>query len=219
MKNIISIIAGLLLVGVAAWYVNTKIVQPLRDEVDRYKNNFYLSNQTLDSLKLENGNMRYSLNAIKLQNEELETVNETTAKALEDSKLKIKNMSHVLQAKTNYIIKLEGFSSNLRKTVDSLKFQTNTFDIAFKDKWIDLEMSVLHRKDKVTNKQTLDIQKFTEKIHNDFTCANEIVWSKKKWWQFWKSRKPIGIKTHIVLSNPYSKLDSVVNYQLMNGTD
>lgn len=104
-------------------------------DIDTYKNNIKSLTSELDSAKLKNGEMMYSIQSLILEKDELE-------KYLDLSKKEIKELERKLDSKVKYIASIEG-----KVTIDTLELHDTVYIDAngnmslyfdYEDKWVTL---------------------------------------------------------------------------------
>lgn len=129
-KDIIYIvIIGVLLV------IFSSLLYNKNGDIDVYKNNIKSLTSELDSTKLKNGNMIYTMQSLILEKDELE-------KYLDVSKKEIKELERKLDSKVKYIASIEG-----KVTIDTLVLRDSIFIdpdgnmslyFDYSDKWVTL---------------------------------------------------------------------------------
>ena len=129
-KDIIYIvIIGVLLV------IFLPLLYNKNSDIDTYKNNIKSLTSELDSTKLKNGNMMYTMQSLILEKEELE-------KYLDISKKEVKELEKKLDSKVKYIASIEG-----KVTIDTLALRDSIYVdpsgnmslyFDYSDKWVTL---------------------------------------------------------------------------------
>jgi hypothetical protein len=129
-KDIIYIvIIGVILV------VFSSLLYNKNSDIDTYKNNIKSLTSELDSTKLKNGFMMYTMQSLILEKDELE-------KYLDVSKKEVKELERKLDSKVKYIASIEG-----KVTIDTLVLRDSVYIdpngnmslyFEYSDKWITL---------------------------------------------------------------------------------
>lgn len=201
-----------------------KNLQYQKTETARYKNNFYLGKQKIDSLVTENGDFQYTINSLQVNINDLEVFNSDLYDKLNHSNLKIKNLENIISTQSSYILNLK---DSLRYYIieagnDSLLIngKYKIFDVSYKDNWFALNQKIRVSSYGVTleeywNNLSLKQEAFQQEMNNDFDIANELIYRKKKWWQFWRKKKVTGVKSHIITDNPYLKVKVIESYKFV----
>jgi len=191
-------------------------------EVGRYRGNLYNANFRIDSLQHRNGNYQYQVNSLFVTVNDLKVVNYDLVKRLDLANLQIKNLQNLMNIQSQFIISLRDSLSLFKTNViveyfDSISYEfVKIFNVAFVDEWINLNQNIqVSISPCDTETLSLVLREFNQTLTNDFVSANELIYTSKRWWQFWKKRQLEAIKTHIITDNPYLNIQRIETYQII----
>jgi hypothetical protein len=228
-KNIFGIIFATVLLIITITIFNNKL-QKQKLETERYQRNLVNSKFNMDLLTNKLGEDEIVIHGLSITTDDLSKLNDNLTNQLKNSNLKINDLTNVITQKNQYIFelgeKLEQHFNVIDSLVksDSLNNYYKEFIAEYKDEWLKIKQSIIlyfpEEKDDLSlkeyiQKSRLEIDNFFGEIDSKITTASEIEYRPKKWWQFWKKKLPIGIKTHIITNNPYFKVDSIEVYQFI----
>lgn len=187
----------------AVLYSVINLNQKLSKDNNRLITNVKNQNFTIDTLKTKNGEMAYSVTALKVKSKEFSLYNAELNEKVKNLNLKVKNLQNVSEVTIKYVFVKD--STPLVPIVDPANpSNQKKFAFNFDDKYIQIGgIVVLSKNPFVENLQA--------KVTDSLLFANEIKY--KGWW-FWK--RPVSMKLIIKSENPYFQLNTTKTYNFVN---
>lgn len=198
-------IITLLLVGYI-WWQQSRITR-LKNENFRVESNFKNSQFKIDSISTKDGEKAYTINQLITNKDELLETNKSLYEAIDNMKLKIKDLESSTRIEYKYIFQKDTVFLQPDNPEDP---NNNRYKANFSDKYIDFNTVVVIK----TPKPFLENINF--QLKDTLTTACKFI-TKQKWFLFIPcGRKVVGTEIYIKSENPYFKLDKVETYQFIN---
>jgi hypothetical protein len=180
-----------------------------KEEKLKYQDNMYNATFNVDSVKLANDAYQYTVSALTINLEDLQKLNDSLYKDLSIHKLKLKNISSTTRV-----------TSTIQTVIDTLMITDTVFvkdsgnvyryNARYSDEWLNL--------DEVITLQPYPVPPLITnvRISTDagLTLADEKIYRRKRWWQFWRKKKLQYHNIHISSKNPYLHIDKIESYTI-----
>ncbi len=192
MKKSTLYLIGIIVVMIGALIFEYHCVKVYKQESKRLEYNLNNINSELDSVKNKNGEYHNTVSVLNLKASELNKINSSLSKELENMRIKIKNLENATTIVTEY--------KYVTDTVETVKYKYNSWLSSFDNQYI----SAMWKSELDSTNNVLSVSDFSANVNDTIITATEIIY--KGWW-FW--RKPKEIKLHIKTTNPYSNINEV----------
>lgn len=180
------------IVFLAAFVFQCSASKRLRNERNRFENNYNTALQGFEKVRAENGELVAKTDAYVLTLNEFKQQNDSLYQELKTLADKKRRVEYITRYETKTVY--EHDTSYFYKLTDT------TFELAHSDEWIDFKHTVTLD----TNKFTLRSDSFRFSSCNKFTLMQE---TKYKGWWFWKKAVTTNVK--ILSKNPYTDIDTL----------
>ncbi len=196
------IIAIIILLGLFSYiFILNNKVSELKIENSRNKNNIVNMQFKVDTTVLANGNLKYSVNALTLKNDEIKHFSEDVYRKLNELDIKLKNVKAVTNVDYHYTTNVD--------TLKTQKISANKFSFELNKNNIKTNGDI-NVPEGYPNSPNPFISNMKIQLNDSLLIVSENIYKRR--WLFWK--KLTNVKLHITSSNPDFKIDRIQTLEI-----